>query len=112
MNKQAFFGILFCSWILGVSLICLFPPIPDYKVTDQNSGFLSQDSTPELYLRNSSRASISQLDFGIELIGWVSDFRFITDPQLVFSFELSKAPYQIASFFDAKILFRAFFETW
>ena len=112
MKKQLFFGVLFCSWILGVSLICLFPPIPDYKVVNQESGFVTQDSTPELHLRNTSRASFSQPDLGMELIGIFSDFRFLSDLEPLFRFESSQVPEQISSFFDSKILFRAFFETW
>lgn len=112
MKKRVFFGFLFCSWILGVSLICLFPPIPDYKVADQESGYLSQDSTPELHLRNTSRADFSQLDLGTAMGGLVSDFQFNSVRKLLFDFGSIRAPFEIQSFFDTKILFRPFFETW
>ncbi|OOG71118.1 hypothetical protein B0E43_17520 [Algoriphagus sp. A40] len=112
MKKQVFFGLLICSWILGVSLICLFPPIPDYKVADQESGYLSQDSTPELHLRNTFRSGFSTLDLGIELVGLFFEFQFKSVLKPLIAIGTLKAPFEIQSFFDTKILFRPFFDTW
>lgn len=112
MNKQVLFSILFLSWIAGISLICMFPPIPDYQVDGKDSGSISQDVLPELHQRNTSVASTSQVDLAIELLGLASDFYF--NPQIYFLF-LSvnwDCFIQIASFFNTRLLFKAFFETW
>jgi hypothetical protein len=112
MNKKSFFAVLFTSWIFGISLICLFPPVPDYHVPDQNSGHLSQDAFPEIHQRNASQTGLFKLDFGSELVGSLvefksfQNFRFSSVADSISSFS------QISALFNTWILFKAFFETW
>lgn len=111
MKKQAFFGLVFGSWILGIFLICIFPPIPDYAPVDHQSGYFSQDLAPEFHLRNTSQCPSFQLNLGD---------RFLSVP-FEFQFQSSSTPFdtrasepvvdQIPSFFDTRILFEVYFET-
>jgi hypothetical protein len=112
MKKQSVFPLLLCSWIFGVSLICLFPPVPDYDSLGQESGSLSQESFPEIHQINTFPSSFFQLDHGYDFFGSLPDliidrgFRYfqITDYLRLTS--------QIPPFFNSWNLLKAFFETW
>lgn len=112
MKKQALFTLLFLSWVVGLSLICRFPPIPDYHVSDQNSGSISQDAFPELHQRNTSLTGISQIYLGMELQGLAADFQFNFKVKESSLFENKLNLYPTASFFNTILLLEAFFETW
>lgn len=104
--------LLFSSWILGISLICLFPPIPEYHTSEHNTGNLSQDSFPEIHQRNSSQTGLFVLDFAFQGVDATveyentQNFRFCLLSNSIGSFA------QIPALFNAWILFEAFFETW
>lgn len=112
MKKQLLFTLLFLSWISGLFLICLFPPIPDYQVEGKSSGSISQDVLPELNQRNISLAGISQIEMGIEFLELVS--RSGCNQEMKPFFRLKKEGFLIQTpfFFNTRLLFKAFFETW
>lgn len=112
MNKNFLFTLLFLSWIAGLSLICVFPPIPDYQVDGESSGSISQDVLPELHQRNNSLVGIFQLELGIELMGIASDFDFNSGIDFEFLPVKGDCFAQITSHFNTRLLFKAFFETW
>lgn len=112
MNKKSFFAVLFTSWIFGISLICLFPPIPDYHAPDQNSGYLSQDAFPEIHQRNVSQTVIIELGFGFDFFNSLVEYKGDHDLRFIFGID-SQSPFtEIPTFFNTWILFEAFFETW
>jgi hypothetical protein len=112
MNKQVLFALLFSCWTLGIFLICLFPPIPDYQIESQNSEYLCTDSIPELYQRNSGQLGVLQFDLGVEMLVLPSDFRSKLYPRLSAALDLNHDISEVSSFFDTKLIFQAFFETW
>ncbi|MBN7810596.1 hypothetical protein J0A68_06505 [Algoriphagus sp. H41] len=113
MKKQAFFGFVLAGWILGVFLICMFPPVADYQVIQPSAGYLGQDTLPELHMRSSAQTlSLVQAEWMKQLPGEVIVFEAgavqVLDPELV-------SPGQdehTSPLFDAKVLFQPFFETW
>jgi hypothetical protein len=112
MKKQVLFTLLFLSWLVGLSLICRFPPIPDYQISSQNSGAVCQDAFPELHQRNTSLSGDSHFFLGMELLGSLADFQFdfkVKESYLVEN-KLNLNP--TASFFNTIQLLEAFFETW
>lgn len=112
MNKQSIFTLLFSSWIFGISLICLFPPIPDYSYSENDPSYLSQDELPELNQRNSIHSYFIHLDSGLEFIESEFDLQF---KQILHqSFFLNKKIDRLhpSSYFNTFLLFKAFFETW
>ncbi|WP_332914403.1 hypothetical protein [Algoriphagus boritolerans] len=88
MNNQVCFTLLFLSWIAGLSLICLFPPIPDYQIDGDGSGSISQEGIPELNQRATSLTSTFPIDFHSEASGLNSGFDFY--PQIQFRFLSAK----------------------
>jgi hypothetical protein len=112
MKKQALFTVLLLSWIVGLSLICRFPPIPDFRVNEQNSGSISQDAFPELHQRNTSLTGIPQIDLGTELQGSIVDFQIIIPVKEGSLFESKLNLNPTTSFFNTILLLEAFFETW
>jgi hypothetical protein len=112
MKKQALFTLLLLSWVVGLLLIFSFPPIPDYKISDKNSGSVSQDAFPELHQRNTSLTGIPQLDLGMELQGSPADFQ-INIPVKEGAFLENRLNFNpTASLFNTILLLKAFFETW
>lgn len=111
MKKQAFFGLVFGSWILGIFLICIFPPIPDYAPDDHQSSYFSQDLAPEFHLRNTSQNPSFQLNLGDRFLS--SPFEFQFNCSLIsFNTGISEPVIdEIPSLFDTKILFEVYFET-
>lgn len=112
MNKQSLFTLLFSSWIFGISLICLFPPIPDYSYSENALGYLSQDEIPEINQRNSIQSYFFHLDSGFEFLESEFDFNF--KQRLHQSLFLNKENDRLhaSSYFNTILLFKAFFETW
>ncbi|WP_147392265.1 hypothetical protein [Algoriphagus lacus] len=111
MNRRFSSLLLLSSWILGISLICLFPPVSDYSPSDLDTGCITKECLPELNLKNSSRSRVA-----INLDGFM-DFQSLTfDPWTpVFgSTEVLQVVFQrgvfAETFFDVKIYFRKFFE--
>lgn len=111
MNKQSLFALLFSSWIFGISLICLFPPIPDYHAVEQQESYLSQDTAPEIHQRISSH-SILQMDFGVDFQGFIQESSFTSSIKFLLKVDSKRTFQTIPSSFDTRILFKAFFETW
>lgn len=112
MKKQVFFGLMLTSWILGIFLICIFPPVPDFKDADAHTGYLSVDSLPEFHLRSSFPAGSIQADLSLKFLDSAFEFRFNPGLKFLRSVPAEPAPLQLSSRFDTKILFQAFFETW
>jgi len=111
MKKQAFFGLVFGSWILGIFLICIFPPVPDYVPADHQSSYFSQDTVPEFHLRSASQAQSFQLNLGDRVLSIPFEFQFSFSPT-PFGARVSEPVIdQIPSFFDTRILFEVYFET-
>lgn len=112
MIKKSLFTLLFSSWIFGISLICLFPPVPDYHSPDHNSGYLSQDAFPEIHQRNVSQTGLVELDLELDYFDSLVEFRGDYDLRFIFGID-SQSPFtEISTFFNTWILFKAFFETW
>lgn len=111
MKKQAFFGLVFGSWMIGVFLICLFPPIPDYGIVHQTSGHICLDSAPEFHLRNTFQTGSSKVPVANRFLD--SNFGFLLDSERLPSSETAVAPIstQISPLFDVRILFQMYFET-
>lgn len=112
MNKQSVFAILFSSWIFGITLICLFPPIPDFSFSDHDSAYLSQDELPELNQRNSIQSYFFHLDSGLEFIGSGFDFQLKPILQQLLFLNKGNGRLNPSSYFNTILLFKAFFETW
>ncbi len=112
MNRQSIFALLFSSWIFGISLICLFPPIPDYSYSENALGYLSQDEIPELNQRNSIQSYFSSFESELEFVSFEFDFQFnqILHQSLFLNKENDRL--HASSYFNTILLFKAFFETW
>ncbi len=111
MKRQLFFLILLSSWICGVSLICLFPPVSDFSKADIESGCINKESVPELNLKNSSRnRSVLQLDGFSDIQILISDFGEGSFLRLEILPIAGQAAGLSESFFDVKMIFRQFFE--
>lgn len=112
MKKQILFKVLFLSWLSGIFLICLFPPIPDFQLEHEGESFISQDSLPEFHQRNTSQSKVFQVDLGFELQGDLP-FRLSGFQSLHSNFDIVKQVLrQIYPLFNVRVLFKAFFETW
>jgi hypothetical protein len=112
MRRQLSFFLLLSSWICSVFLICLFPPVSDFSQTDLESGSISQEPSPELTLKNSSR-SRSSFQIGILL-----DLEFVSSESLLAKFnrveilmERVQSVKEFTSSYCSKRFFRLFFET-
>lgn len=112
MQRPFLFALLFSSWIIGITLICLFPPVPDYDTIDEKSSYLSQDSFPEIHQRNAAQESGFQLDYGFEFSDSSVDFKIDQVLSLYKGADAVGSLSQVSSFFNTWILFKAFFETW
>lgn len=111
MKKQEFFGLMLAAWIAGICLICIFPPVPDFKIDHERTGYLSTDAVPEFHLRNSSPSGSIQVDLVLKFLDSALEFRYNPEVSLLGSISAEPAS-QLSSHFDTTILFQAFFETW
>lgn len=112
MKRPHIFALLFSSWIIGIALICLFPPVPDYDTIDGNSGCLSQDSFPEIHQRSVSQTAAFDLEFGVEFDDSFFDFKSELKLRFFSRVDSLNPLTQLSSRFNSLILFKAFFETW
>jgi hypothetical protein len=112
MKEKALVGLLLSCWIIGVCLICLFPPVPDVQISHPESAYLSEDSVPELHLRNTPRAAYIQVVTGAQSVASVFEYSFDSELALLDPLGLAPTFIQTFSLFDTKILFRLFFEIW
>lgn len=111
MKKNAFLGIVLSAWIFGIFSISNFPTISKGKVTD-NQACLTEDASPEIYLRNSitTKSLSSEPDYKFGGLDFVFEFSPLVTSlhsenlQLIFQ--------TTSSLFDTTVLFQRFFETW
>lgn len=112
MKRRLFFLLILSSWICGLSLICLFPPVSDFSQTDQETGAVSPESSPELHLKNSSRnRAVLHFDGFLDIQGLipeVDEFTFLRTEGVKLVGNVAK----VASHFDTLTLFMQFFETY
>lgn len=111
MKKNAFLGIVLSVWIFGIFSIANFPTVSNGKVTD-NQACLTEDASPEIYLRNSitTKSLSSDPDYKLGGLGFVFEFS-----PLVTFLDLENLQLIIqttSSLFDTAVLFQRFFETW
>jgi len=112
MKRSLSVLLLVTAWVVGVSLICLFPPASDFSTEEINQGCVSQDSLPKLNLKNSNRTR-TIVEFGelteiqVKAPG-ASDSNSIQPLLLPWS---AQPLIDIELVFDFRMLFRKFFET-
>jgi hypothetical protein len=112
MKKQVIFSFLFLSWISGISLTCLFPPVPDYQSSERNSSFLSIDASPEMHQILNPSFGVSFGELGINISDFVQKDFFILNRAFDLLIESICKSAEICSLFDSRILLAPFFETW
>ena len=112
MKKQVIFSFLFLSWISGISLVCIFPPVPDYQSGERNSSFLTIDANPEVHQILNPSYGVSFGEQGINLSDFVQKDLFQLDRVLDLLMESIGKSAEICSLFDSRILLAPFFETW
>lgn len=105
--------LILSSWICGLSLICLFPPVADFYQTDQETGAVSPEAGPELHLKNTSRNRAAlQFDGFLDIqsrIPEVDEFTFLRTEGVQLEGNAAKVA---ESLFDTLTLFMQFFETY
>jgi hypothetical protein len=112
MRRQLSFFLLLSSWICGVFLICLFPPVSDFSQNELESGLINQELAPELTLKNSSRSRSSfQIGQFVDLEFFVSDSILVSfDPLVPLTLSANSIiPQESPTSF--RLFFRLFFET-
>lgn len=112
MTRQFSFFVLLSSWICGLFLICLFPPVSGFSQTELESGLINQELAPELTLKNSSR-SRSGFPIGpfVDLDFFISDSVLVKFDRFVSLTITANSIIPQESVANSRLFFRLFFET-
>jgi hypothetical protein len=112
MKKQVICSLLILSWISGISLTCIFPPVPDFQANTKSSSFLSVDASPEVYQISNPNFRSTHGDQGFSLLSFLVGNSGFQSRGRIKVFNSTGGLDEIPSLFDTKILIEAFFETW